>query len=258
MLGAIAGDIIGSVYEWRPAQRIDFPLFSPASTFTDDSVLTVATAEKLLTEKGYADLYRRYGRRYPDAGYGGRFKSWIFDAEMGPYNSYGNGSAMRIAPVGWAFDALEETLAEAERSARPTHDHPEGIRGAQAVAGAMFMARDGRSKEEIRRWLGERFHYDMERTAAEIRPRYGFDVTCQGSVPEALIAFLEADSFEAAVRNAVFLGGDADTQGAIAGAVAEAFFGGVPAPIARETVRRLDHALAQIVSRFRKRFRVPA
>lgn len=225
MYGAILGDIAGSVHEHAATKSIDFPLRTLGSRFTDDTVLTVATADALLRDGDYAAAYRRWGRRYPHAGYGGAFRQWLAADDAGPYGSWGNGSAMRVAPVGWWLDDLDAALEEARRSAAVTHDHPEGIRGAQAVAGAVFLARTGVSKEDIRRFLTERIGYDLSRTIDEIRPGYRFDVSCQGSVPEALTAFLESRSVEDAVRLAISLGGDADTQACIAGSVAEAYFG---------------------------------
>jgi ADP-ribosylglycohydrolase len=254
MLGALAGDIIGSVYEGWPHKATDFPLFSPASTFTDDSVLTVATAEALLGARRYEEVYREFARRYPHAGYGGAFLQWIFAHAAGPYGSWGNGSAMRVSPIAWARRSLDEVLAEAARSAAVTHNHPEGIKGAQAVAMAIFLARTGSSKSEIRREVSGRFGYDLDRRVDEIRPTYQFDVSCQGSVPEALLCFLESRNFEEAVRLAVSLGGDADTQACIAGAVAEAFHGGVPEQIASEVWIRLPEEFRSVVGRFRKRF----
>lgn len=254
MIGAIAGDIIGSVYEGNPCRDPDFPLFSRSSRFTDDTVMTVATAEALMTDGDYAAAYRRFGRRYPDAGYGGNFIGWIHDDRAGPYGSWGNGSAMRVSPVGWARDGLAEVLDEAARSAAVSHDHPEGIRGARAVAAAVHGARSGLSKEDLRAGLSERFGYDLDRSARDIARNYHFDVSCQGSVPEALVCFFDAADFEEAVRLAVLLGGDADTQACIAGAVAEAYFGGVPEEIAGEVRRRLPDDLRTVVERFVARF----
>ena len=251
MLGAIAGDIFGAAYEGHPLKREDFDVFDAPRFFTDDTVLTVATADALLGDGDYAAAYRRWGRRYPNRGYGGHFRLWLGGHIQGPYHSFGNGSAMRVSPVGWAFDTLEETLAEAERSAAVTHDHDEGIKGAQAVAAAVFLARNGSTKQEIRTQISDWFGYDLTRTVAEIRPHYSFDVTCQGSVPEALIAFLDADDFEHALRLAISLGGDADTQAAIAGSVAEAFWGGVPERIETEVWSQLDDELGKVVERFR-------
>lgn len=254
MLGAIVGDIIGSVHEGRGGKTTEFPLFIRGSTFTDDSVLTVATAEALLSARPYDETYREFGRRYPGAGYGGTFLQWIFTEGAGPYGSWGNGSAMRVSPIGWAHQRLEDVLGEAARSAAVTHDHLEGIKGAQAVAVAVFLARTRSTKDEIRREVSIRFGYDLERRVEQIRPSYGFDISCQGSVPEALLCFFDSENFEEAVRLAVSLGGDADTQACIAGAVAEAFYGGVPEAIAAEVRSRLPEDLLAVVRRFEKRF----
>src|SRR5688572_18426294 len=254
MIGTIAGDIIGSVYEGDRIKHTDFPLFSEWSRFTDDTVLTVATAHALVTGRPYADAYHDFGRRYPHAGYGGSFRRWLSrDARM-PYGSFGNGSAMRVGPVGLAMTTVDDVLAEAERSASATHDHPEGIRGAQAVALATFLARSGHSKDAIRREIERQLGYDLSRTLDETRPSYEFDVTCQGSVPEAITAFLESDGVESAIRLAISLGGDADTQAAIAGGIAEAFHGGVPEPIAQEVLARIPQEFRDVLSEFRRRF----
>ena len=254
MLGAIAGDIIGSVYEWRPIKTTGFPLFQPGSCFTDDTVLTVAVAQAILTGGDYAAVLRDVGRRYPNAGYGGTFIQWLHDERMGPYNSWGNGSAMRVSPVGWAYDDPVQLLAAAEASAAVSHNHPEGIKGAQAVALAIYRARTGASKEDIREETAVRFQYDLSRTLDEIRPGYSFDVSCRGSVPEAIIAFLESDDYETAVRLAISLGGDSDTMACIAGAIAEAFYGGVPDTIAHETRQRLPADFLSIIGQFHERF----
>jgi ADP-ribosylglycohydrolase len=251
MLGAIAGDIFGAAFEGQPLKKEDFDLFGERRRFTDDTVMTVATAEALLGDGDYAAAYRRWGRRYPGAGYGGMFRHWIGDPERGPYNSFGNGSAMRVSPIGWAFATLDGVLAEAARSAAVSHDHPEGIKGAQAAAAAVFLARSGASQAEIRAELAGRFGYRLDRSIAAIRPDYRFDPTCQGSVPEALTAFLEAADFEHAIRLAISLGGDADTQAAIAGGAAEAFFGGVPVRIEAEIRHVLDPMLLEVVEKFR-------
>jgi ADP-ribosylglycohydrolase len=238
MIGAIAGDIIGSVYEHRPIKTKDFLLFSPRCDFTDDTVLTVAIADAILEGTAYVDSVRRIGRRYPGAGYGGSFIRWLHSADAGPYSSWGNGSAMRVSPVGFAFSTEDEVLAQAKATAEITHDHPEGVKGAQATALAVFLARTGTDKEGIRSRVADMFGYDMERTVDSIRPSYSFDVSCQGTVPEAIIAFIESQSYEDAVRNAVSLGGDSDTLACITGGIAEAFYGGVPDGI-REKVREL-------------------
>jgi ADP-ribosylglycohydrolase len=254
MLGTIAGDIIGSVHEHAGTKHTDFELFSPWSRFTDDTVLTVATATALLNGKGYADVYHEFGRRYPHAGYGGAFRRWLQSDDRRPYGSFGNGSAMRVGPVGWAMTTADEVLAEAAHSASATHDHPEGIRGAQSVALATFLARTGHSKDVIRREVETRLGYDLSRTLDGIRPTYSFDVTCQGSVPEAIIAFLESDSVESAIRLAISLGGDADTQAAIAGGIAEAFYRGVPEWLAQEVLARLPEEFRGVVDEFARRY----
>jgi ADP-ribosylglycohydrolase len=202
MLGAIARDVIGSVYEANPLKRSDFELFPPGARFTDDTVLTVATAEALLSDGDYAGAYRRYGRAFPNAGYGGTFFGWLFTEDAGPYNSWGNGAAMRVSPVGFARDSVADVLAEAARSAAVTHNHPEGIKGAQATALSVFLARCGADKASIRSEIEDRFGYDLARSLDAIRLGYRFDVSCQGSVPESLVAFLESTDYESAVRNA--------------------------------------------------------
>lgn len=254
MLGAIAGDVIGSVYENAPTKSKDVPLYRRGSTFTDDTVLTAAVADCLLSGRSYVDSFHDYFDAYPDAGYGGTFIRWAAYRLREPYNSWGNGSAMRVSPVAYAFASLDETLGEAKRSAEVTHDHPEGIRGAQATAAAIFLARCRSSKEEIRSRIQELFGYDLEQKVDDIRPTHQFDVSCQGSVPQSIICFLDSKSFEDAVRNAISLGGDADTMACIAGAIAEPFYGGVPPDIAQETLQRLDAKLTQILTQFRERY----
>ena len=254
MLGAIAGDIIGSPYERRPHTSTDFPLFGPDSTFTDDTVLTAAIAHSILTGCDYREALLDFANRYPHRGYGGRFKNWVRLGGPGPYNSLGNGSAMRVSPVGFAFDSLEEVLREARRSAAVTHDHPEGIKGAQATATAVFLARTGSTRDQIRQSIEEIVGYDLSTPIDEIRPTYRFDVTCQGSVPQAIICFLQSSDFEDAVRKAVSLGGDSDTQAAIAGGIAQAFYGGVPVPIAAAAMARLDDHLRSVVTQFRQKY----
>jgi ADP-ribosylglycohydrolase len=256
MLGVIAGDIIGSVYEsaglqGKAPKSKEFPLFQPDSRFTDDTVLTVAVADALMAKADYVDAFHSYFFHYPNAGYGGSFIGWAMACSREPYNSWGNGSAMRVAPVAYFFNSLDDVLAEARRCADVTHNHPEGVRGAQATAAAIFLARDGRTKEDIRAYVANQFGYDFSRTLDEIRPGYSFDVSCQGSVPQSLLAFLEATDFEDAIRNAISLGGDTDTMAAIAGGVAEVFFGGVPEAIEREVTARLDDRIRSVVSRFK-------
>jgi ADP-ribosylglycohydrolase len=254
MLGAIAGDVIGSVHEGAGTKTKDFPLFTPGSRFTDDTVLTVAVADCLLRRREYVDAFHDYFDAYPTAGYGGTFFWWASSRRREPYQSWGNGSAMRVSPVAFAGATLDEVLEEAKRSAEVTHNHEQGIRGAQATAAAVFLARTGSSKEQIRRYTEEQFGYFLDETLDELRPTYQFDVSCQGSVPQAIIAFLESTGFEDAVRNAISLGGDADTMACIAGAIAEAFYGGVPPHITEPVLATLDDRLRNVVSDFRQRF----
>ena len=253
MLGAIAGDIIGSTREWEPLKSTRFELFPDGSRFTDDSVLTIAVAEALLDGLDLTQQLKRYCLEYPQAGYGGTFIRWAFSADMKPYGSWGNGSAMRVSSVGHLFDSVDEVLHHAQRTAEVTHNHPEGIKGAQAVALAILLARQGASKDEILDAIRARAGYPLERTIDEIRPTYAFDVSCAGSVPEAIQAFLEADDYEHAVRLAVSLGGDSDTQACIAGGIAEEFFGGVPEPIARIARGFLDPPLRAVLDRWESR-----
>ena len=254
MLGAIAGDMIGVPWEVSGEKRRDFPLFTEFSRFSDDTVMTIAVAHALLEERDYARAMREFGRRYPLIGYGQRFEQWLTDASMGPYESYGNGGAMRASPIGFAARSVEEALDEAERCAAPTHNHAEGIKGAQAVALGVFLARAGASKQNIRSEITARVGYDLDHTVAFIRPGYSFDVAAERSVPEAIICFLDADDFEGAVRNAVSLGGDADTMACIAGALSEAYWGEVPGAIANQVRERLPGELLALVDRFRARF----
>jgi ADP-ribosylglycohydrolase len=254
MVGAIAGDVIGSVHEAAATKTKRFPLFTPESCFTDDTVMMAAVAEVLLDGGDYTRAFHRYFRAYPDAGYGQQFKLWCELRRTEPYNSWGNGSAMRVGPVGLAFDRLEDVLAEAERSARVTHDHPEGIRGAKATAAAVFLARRRpQEKSDIAKYVEAEFGYDLGVPLQRVRRTFLFDASCLGTVPWALRAFLEADGYEDAIRNAISLGGDADTLACIAGAVAGAYYG-VPADIAAETLGRLDDRLRRVVARFAERF----
>ena len=252
MLGAIAGDIIGSVFESSPVKTKDFDLFSRDSVFTDDTVLTIAVARVLLTQSSYEQTYREFYRRYPGQGYGYGFSCWATAPGNGdiPYYSYGNGSAMRVNPIGWVYDNMEDILAEARRSAVVTHNHAEGIKGAQAVAAAIYMARNGQCKTEIKNFIAATFNYDLDRQLDDIRPQYSFDVSCQGSVPESIIAFLESTSYVDAIRNAVSLGGDSDTMACIAGAIAEAFYKYIDAEIISDVYARLPPELAEITQQF--------
>lgn len=256
MLGAIIGDIVGSIYEFNNHRSKDFPLFSDGCDFTDDTVLTVAVADCLMQNGNYGKYIKQYACAYPQVkgSYGGRFAQWIHSDSMEPYNSWGNGSAMRVSAVGFAYDDLEMVMHEAKRSAEVTHNHPEGIKGAQATAVAIYMARKGQSKEQIKKAIAKSFRYDLDRTVDEIRPVYQFNESCQETVPEAIIAFLESTDFEDAIRNAISLGGDSDTLACITGGIAEAFYGGVPQDIAKKALSYLPENLREVVKEFRTRY----
>lgn len=239
MLGAIIGDYVGSIYEMNNIRSADFPFFSQGCTFTDDSMMTVAIAEALLGDRDYAKSLRKWGNLYPDAGYGSRFLAWVKDPAATAYNSLANGSAMRVSPVGWLADSLEEALSLARDTAMPTHNHPEGVLGAQVVAGCIFLLRQGKSKDELRIWV-ESMGYPMNHTIAQLHETYRFDVTCRGSVPQAIQAFLESTDFESAIRLAISIGGDSDTLASIAGALAEVIYP-IPAPMAEHVLDALKN-----------------
>lgn len=260
MYGAILGDMIGAPYEFdRGDKTKDFPLFSRGSQFTDDSVMTIAVAEALLgldvdaaddaVRPAVVKCMQEWGHRYPHAGYGGRFAGWLRHSNPQPYNSWGNGSAMRVSSVGWLYDTIEETRKYAVLTAEVTHNHPEGIKGAEATASAIFMARNGASKEEIKAYIIEEFGYDLSRTCDEIRPNYHHVESCQETVPEAITAFLEGIDFEDVIRTAVSLGGDCDTLTCIAGAVAEAFYG-APEGMKEECRKRLPEDMLKVLDQF--------
>ena len=255
IVGAIAGDIIGSVYEFQNIKTVNFDLFSDESFFTDDSVLTLATMDTLLHNRNYTDNYQLFGRKYPNAGYGGHFYNWIFEEHPEPYNSWGNGSAMRISPVGWFCSSIDETMAEAEKSAGVTHNHPEGIKGAQAAATAVYMARTGKNKDEIKKFIADTFKYDLNRKIDNIRPDYKFDVSCQGSVPQAIIAFLESSDYENAIRLAVSIGGDSDTIACITGGISEAYYQKIPEYIVDNVLKILPERLTWIIEDFSEKYR---
>lgn len=236
MLGAIAGDIIGSLYESNNIKTKEFELFRPGCVFTDDTVLTIALADTILSGGDFAAVMKNYVRRYPNAGYGAFFHRWALSSGNQPYQSWGNGAAMRISPAGWAYESLEEVLAKAAQFTEVTHNHPEGIKGGQATAASVFLARNDVPKEEIKKYVETKFQYDLSRTLDEIRPAYSFDGSCQGTVPEAVTAFLESRDFEDAIRNAVSLGGDSYTLACITGCIAEAYYGGVPRFIAEKAM----------------------
>lgn len=262
MIGAILGDIIGSPYEFdRGNKTKDFPLFSKRSAFTDDTVMTIAIADALLNagrdasneciKQGIIAAMRKYGARYPYAGYGARFASWLAEECPQPYNSFGNGSAMRVSPAAWLYHDIASVRRIARLSAEVSHSHPEGIKGAEATASAIFLGRTGHSKAEIRRYIEEQFGYALNRTCDEIRPQYRHMESCMETVPEAVTAFLEGDSFEDVLRTSVSLGGDCDTLAAIAGSIAEGFYG-VPGDLKRECHNRLPEDLLAVLMRFEK------
>jgi ADP-ribosylglycohydrolase len=254
MLGAIAGDVIGSAYENNPVKRLDFPLFTEESRFTDDTVLTVALADCLLHGGDYGEYMSLYAKRFPDAGFSRATLSRLLGGGAGLPDSFGNGAAMRSSPIGWAFDDEKQVWQEAKRSAFPTHAHAEGIKGAQAVALGVFWTRKGIAGKDFLRRMYEWTGYKLDRLLEEIRPSYCFDATAGGSVPEAIRAFFEAEGFEEALRLAVSLGGDADTQACIAGALAEARFGAVPEMIASKVRQRLPGEFLEIVDAFEKKW----
>ena len=254
MLGALIGDIIGSTYEFYNTKRTDFELFPDGSRFTDDSVMTLAVAKWLLEDENHTIHYLIYcmqelGDHYPNAGYGGRFAGWLCEDNPQPYTSWGNGAGMRVSPVGLYAKTLDEALALAALTASVSHNHPEGVKGAQAIATSVFLCKQGKSKQEIKNYVEQTFGYNLHRTIAEIRPRYGFDVSCQGSVPEAIIAFLEGNSFEEVIRLAISLGGDSDTIGAMAGAIAACM-----CPIPDEIAKRCDSILTEDLREIKDRF----
>ena len=262
MYGAILGDIIGSPYEFdRGNKSKDFPLFSRNSEFTDDSVMTLAVADAFLSlppEASEVEIRRflvrsmqTYGRKYPYAGYGGMFRRWLKDTNSQPYGSYGNGSAMRVSSVGWLFDDLQIVRHMARLSAEVTHNHPEGIKGAEATASAIYLARTGSTKAEIKAYIEANFHYDLSRSCDEIRPSYRHVESCQETVPEAITAFLEGEGFEDVIRTAVSLGGDCDTLTCIAGSIAEGFYG-VPEELKKQCRERLPEDLRKVLRRFEK------
>jgi len=254
MIGAIVGDILGAYYEMHPTKKRRFRLFHRQRRFTDDTVLTVAIADWILNSGDLIDTLRSYYKLFPQAGFGKSFIHWANSSHREPYNSLSNGSAMRVSPVGFAFDSLSAVLAKAKESAEITHNHVEGIQGAQATAAAICLARNGEDKASIRDFVQTTFRYDLNRSISEIRPHYRFEVSCRRSVPESIIAFLESTDYESAVRNAISLGGDADTMACIAGGIAEAYYGGVPKHIQRRALRVLDKRLLAVADQFHARY----
>ena len=257
--GAALGDIIGSPYEFdRGEKKKEFPLFSSESRYTDDTIMTVAVAEALIyalqaklsdadaIKKCIVSSMQHWGRKYSRAGYGYKFRQWLQSDTPTPYGSYGNGSAMRVSSAGWLYDSLEKTREIARLTTEVTHNHPEGIKGAEATASAIYLARTGNSKDEIKNYIEREFMYDLSRSCDEIRPTYCHVESCQETVPEAIVAFLESNSFEDAIRNAVSLGGDTDTLAAITGSIAEAYYG-VPYDFVREAERRIPDEMTDIL-----------
>jgi ADP-ribosylglycohydrolase len=254
MIGAIAGDVVGSVYEHHNIKRTDFTLFDPYCHFTDDTVMILAVADAIVTGSDYGDKLKEWYRRYPNRGYGRGFRKWAASEKEWRRMSMGNGSAMRVSPVGFVFHTLEDVLEEAQQTALPSHGHSEGIKGAQVVAGTTFLARTGSSKTEIRDFVVERFRYDLSEPLDEIRRHYRFDATCPGSVPQAITAFLESESYEDAIRKAISIGGDSDTIACIAGGIAEAYYGGVPDHINEKALSFLDETQRGVVGAFSQRY----
>lgn len=253
MLGAIIGDIVGSRFEFANYKGKDFELFGPGCDYTDDTILTVATADAILNGRSYRDAYVDWGRRYPHpkGAYGATFSAWLMDGGKAPYWSFGNGAGMRVSPVGWAFDKELDVLREAERSAAVSHNHPEGIKGAQAIAVAVSKLRNGETKTGLDRYLG--YYYDLEATVDEIREINAFNESCQVTVPQAIICFLESKDFEDAIRNAISIGGDSDTIGAMTGALAEAYYG-IPDKIQKIARAYLPDDMLRIVNQFYSKY----
>lgn len=248
--GAVCGDVVGSAYEFEPTKDYDFELLGSESRPTDDSVCTVAVADALMSGVPFEASLMEWCNRYPRAGYGGSFRRWLKGFISGPYNSWGNGSAMRVSPVGAYALSYEEAMALAAASAAVTHNHPEGVKGAQATAAAIFYALRGNSKEVIRERIEADFGYDLSRSYASIQPGYRFDVSCMGSVPEAMICFLESTDYESAIRLAVAMGGDADTMAAIAGGIAAAFYGEIPTPLLEGCAIRTPAPMKDVITKF--------
>jgi ADP-ribosylglycohydrolase len=265
MYGAIIGDICGSIYEkynhktdnpYKTDNPTEIDLINQKCYFTDDTVLTVAVADAILTDRDYKQAVHRWANNYPNAGYGKKFCRWFRAGNPEPYDTWGNGSAMRVSAIGWAFDTQDKTLEEAKSSAEITHNHPDAIKGAQSVAAAIFMARHGASKEKIKTYIKETFDYHLDRTLTEIRPSYSFDKSCQGSVPEAIIAFLESNDFVHAIQLAISIGGDSDTIACITGSIAEAFYRDIPKELIDFVNSKLPDEMKKIVGAFREKYHI--
>ena len=254
MIGAIFGDIVGSLYEWNNIKTTKFEIFNPEAFFTDDSVLTIALAESILSGTDYCKNLKKFYNLYPEESYGTSFRHWASSEHSEPYNSWGNGSAMRVSPIGFVHNSVESTLIEAKKSAEITHNHKEGIKGAQATAISIYFARIGKSKEYIKDFIESQFGYNLSTSLDSIRPSYRFDVSCQGTVPPAICAFLESDSFLHAIRLAVSLGGDSDTLACITGGIAHAYYGTIDRIITDHIYHKLDSYLSQITNDFCSKF----
>lgn len=250
MKGAIVGDILGSPHEHLPEKEADFNLLNRFIKFTDDTILTVAVANALLTDKNFENSYVDFSQRYPNRGYGRIYKKWVYDESRAPYNSFGNGSAMRVSPVAWYFNNLEDVLEFAKKTSEVTHDHEDGIKGAQAVASAIFLARNGNSKEEIKKYIENNFSYNLSKSYEEMYNSTTFDMTCPGSVPDAINCFLLSENFEDGIRKVINLGGDSDTQAAICGSIMEAYYGGVPDYLWEPCKLKLSEEFLDIIERF--------
>lgn len=252
MLGAILGDIIGSIYERRPIKSKDFNITNPFCSFTDDTVTTIGIAYSILNNVSYKDGLIKFCRKYPGAGYGKMFGRWFSSENPEPYNSFGNGSAMRVSPVGFAFDSIQTVLDEAEKSAEITHNHPEAVAGAQATALSVHLALTGKGKQGMKSEIEKRFKYNLSKTLADIRPGYQFNIKCSRTVPESIISFLESESYEDAVRNAVSLGGDSDTLACITGGIAEAYYKTIPEYLKEYAYSKLPGGFIEIIENFYK------
>lgn len=248
MLGAIIGDIIGSAYEWNNVKHKEFELFTDTTIFTDDTVMTIATIDAILNDIPFNESYKKWFRKFPDEDYGGNFHYWGSSDSLEPYNSWGNGSAMRISPVGYYYNTLEDVLLKSKESAAATHNHPEGIKGAQATAAAIFMAKNNKEKHEIKEFIEKTFGYELDEKLDSIREWYDFDESCQGTVPQAIIAFLESNDFEDAIRNAVSIGGDSDTLACITGGIAEAYYNEISENILSKTNSILPQEMKTLVN----------
>ena len=250
IIGAIIGDIVGSRFEWKNLRSTEFELFAKGSVKTDDTVMTTAVADWLINGGNVAEYLRKWGNKYPRAGYGGMFFRWLFADDILPaYNSFGNGAGMRVSPCGFYAKNLEEALDLAKQSAEVTHNHPEGIKGAQAIASAIFLAREGKNKEQIADYIEKTFEYDLNRTCESIRPTYKFNETCQGSCPESIIAFLESEDYESAIRLAISLGGDSDTIACMTGGIAAAYYG-VPQEIINQAIAYIPEEMLKVIETF--------